>query len=166
MSEQSLCTACGMCCDGTLFGHVRLAPVEVANAMDAGLLVVSLEDGRGFLQPCSQLRCGGCGIYERRPSPCRRYRCNTLIALEADEIDHLAASRRVEVAKSAVNRLRQNRPDQTLPAIRAQLGMSGPSSDPAQLVALAALELVLDRYFRRKDQHAFKPDQAATAASP
>ena len=166
MSEQSLCTACGMCCDGTLFGHVRLAPEDVADAIDAGLAIVSVEGGSGFLQPCPQLGDGECAIYARRPGACRRYRCTTLIALEGVAIDRIVASRRVEAAKGALARLRQNRPDQTLSAIRAEFGVSGIASDPGHLVALAALELILDRHFRRKDQQVLKPGQAAIAASP
>ena len=166
MSDQSLCTACGMCCDGTLFGHVRLASEEVATAADAGLAIVPVKGGAGFLQPCPQLRCGECAIYDRRPSPCRRYRCTTLIALEAGEIDGIAAGRRVEAAKGAIARLRHNRPDQSLSAIRTQLCVSEKASNSGHLVVLAALELILDRHFRRKDQQVLKPDQAATAASP
>lgn len=167
MSAELLCTACGMCCDGTLFGHVRLAPDDVAAAADAGLAVVPVKGGSGFLQPCPQLGCDGCAIYTRRPEPCRRFRCTTLLALVAQEIDAETADRRVDAAKRAIARLSESDTRERSPAaMHDQLRLAGQSPNPAQLVALAALELLLDRYFRRPDQRVLAPDQAATAASP
>ena len=101
MSAQSLCTACGMCCDGTLFSHVYLAPEERDAAASAGLEVVPVREGEGFLQPCRQIgadRC--CAIYADRPGACRRYRCTTLIALEEGTIDLASARMRVESAQA------------------------------------------------------------------
>jgi len=33
VDRRALCQACGLCCDGTLFGRARLAPSEVRSAM-------------------------------------------------------------------------------------------------------------------------------------
>jgi Fe-S-cluster containining protein len=76
----TLCRACGLCCDGSLFGRVDFEPDEVPSARRRGLRV--LPNGKGFEQPCDALassaevpgeRC--CRIYDERPRACRRFTC-------------------------------------------------------------------------------------------
>jgi Fe-S-cluster containining protein len=145
-----------------------LAPDEREAAAAAGLPVVSVADGDGFFQPCPQLgasRC--CAIYEVRPNACRRYRCATLRALEAGEIDLPAARSRSHSAQLAIAGLRRGLPDDaTVVAIRRDLQQAGDAGDPARWVALAALERLLDRHFRSPEKRVFEPDQAATVTSP
>jgi hypothetical protein len=74
----TLCGACGLCCDGSLFGRVDLVPEEVEPARRNRLHV--LDDGRAFEQPCSALAVVGggrreCSIYGERPLACRRFMC-------------------------------------------------------------------------------------------
>jgi Fe-S-cluster containining protein len=76
-----LCQACGLCCDGSLFGRVDLETEEVAGARKRHLRIVG--SGRSFEQPCCALvmdtRRGSdrrrCSIYEERPLSCRRFVC-------------------------------------------------------------------------------------------
>jgi hypothetical protein len=75
-----LCQSCGLCCDGSLFGRVDLAPEEVEPARRRGLRV--FHDARGFEQPCAALASAGpgpgyrrCSIYDERPRACRRFVC-------------------------------------------------------------------------------------------
>lgn len=74
---EALCLACGLCCDGSLFGRVGLEPGEVAGARARGLVVLS--DGRAFDQPCRALdeseRGRACAAYGERPASCRRFVC-------------------------------------------------------------------------------------------
>jgi hypothetical protein len=78
---QSLCRACGMCCDGSLFGRVPLDGDEVAPARAHGLRV--LPDVDAIAQPCIALVAAGtggpqgsvCSVYDRRPRACRRFAC-------------------------------------------------------------------------------------------
>lgn len=74
---EALCLACGLCCDGSLFGRVGLEPAEVLPARARGLSVLS--DGRAFEQPCRALteepRGRGCAAYADRPAACRRFVC-------------------------------------------------------------------------------------------
>jgi hypothetical protein len=76
---SALCQACGLCCDGSLFGRVDLEPGEVDRARALRLRVI--ESGKSFEQPCSALARGTregqrtCGIYEDRPASCRRFEC-------------------------------------------------------------------------------------------
>jgi hypothetical protein len=78
----ALCQACGLCCDGSLFGRVDLEPDEVEPARRHGLHV--LDDGRCFEQPCAalvpldavaELPGRACSTYEHRPASCRRFVC-------------------------------------------------------------------------------------------
>jgi uncharacterized protein len=77
--EESLCTACGLCCDGTLFGSVRLAPGEAARI---GLPVL----GELLPQPCAALEGARCAIYAARPAGCRAFDCLLLHALRDGEV--------------------------------------------------------------------------------
>jgi Fe-S-cluster containining protein len=71
-----LCQSCGLCCDGSLFGRVRLEPEEVEPARKMHLRVV--ESGRAFDQPCAALETDEgcrCSIYRERPLACRNFAC-------------------------------------------------------------------------------------------
>jgi Fe-S-cluster containining protein len=78
---EALCRACGLCCDGSLFGRVGLTPEEVAPARMRSLRVVP--SGKAFEQPCAALVTSGagtesataCSIYDERPLACRRFTC-------------------------------------------------------------------------------------------
>lgn len=84
---QSLCRACGLCCDGTLFTVVRLRPGEAGALRARGLPVVTGADGADVLrQPCAALDGCDCRIYEARPSPCAAFECNLLHALRDGEV--------------------------------------------------------------------------------
>jgi uncharacterized protein len=74
----SLCQSCGLCCDGSLFGLVVLAPEEVEPARRRRLPLVA--SGRGFEQPCAALDAEvdgrrTCSIYAERPLSCRKFSC-------------------------------------------------------------------------------------------
>lgn len=69
---HALCAACGLCCDGSLFGVGSLEPDEIEPARRLGLRV--LRDA--FEQPCVALVDRRCSIYEARPRACRRFRCH------------------------------------------------------------------------------------------
>ena len=166
--SEALCTSCGMCCDGTLFSHVPLAATELDAAKAVGLPVVAVTGGQGFVQPCPQLGADcGCAIYPVRPGVCRRFRCTTLRAFEAGEIDFAAARSRIDSARGAIALLRRScRTGAEVPAIRRELYAAGKAVEPTRMVALGALERLLDRNFRLRGQQAFNPDQAAETSSP
>lgn len=81
----SLCRACGMCCDGSLFGAVDLARGEADVARRRGLRLLASETA--FEQPCAALVPHGpaapaptsgareCSMYDERPRSCRRFTC-------------------------------------------------------------------------------------------
>jgi Fe-S-cluster containining protein len=73
----ALCQSCGLCCDGSLFGRVRLESSDVDSARRHRLLVVA--NGKSFEEPCTALvkrdTHQHCSIYAERPESCRRFVC-------------------------------------------------------------------------------------------
>lgn len=77
---DTLCTNCGLCCDGTLFADVELVgEAEVARLEIMGMEVEDEARNAGLLsQPCAALRGTRCGIYVHRPECCRLFQCHLL----------------------------------------------------------------------------------------
>ncbi len=78
-SLEALCRACGLCCDGSLFGRVPVAAAEISATHRHRLALI---DDRAFEQPCRALTADGggssdrhCTIYDERPRACRRFAC-------------------------------------------------------------------------------------------
>jgi hypothetical protein len=81
----SLCRMCALCCDGSLFTRVPLAPDEVVP--EAALGVVKNATGaRHVPQRCAALGGLECGEYAARPLACRRYECLLVGALRGGEV--------------------------------------------------------------------------------
>jgi len=77
---DTLCTRCGLCCDGSLFADVELAGTDETSALEVmGLEIEEDEDDGGLLlQPCGALKEKCCGIYAHRPECCRAFECGLL----------------------------------------------------------------------------------------
>lgn len=87
MSVSSLCQACGLCCNGTLFAYVTLSPDEAQALIDRDVAVGMRKDGHYRLpQRCSALDGTRCTVYEARPHGCRAYVCQLATALEQNEV--------------------------------------------------------------------------------
>lgn len=85
VSEAStLCQACGLCCDGSLFSRAPLRPDEPAPPL--ATISTTVYGARYLTQPCSALGASGCGCYAQRPLACRGFECLLLTALVADEV--------------------------------------------------------------------------------
>lgn len=88
----SLCTACGLCCNGTMFHTVRLQPVDDPAALAALGLKLKRKNGRDLiLQPCPAYKESRCSIYEQRPERCRRFECQQLLRVRAGELSLASA---------------------------------------------------------------------------
>lgn len=102
-----LCTECGICCDGTLYGGVALGiaanavgDAEITRLQRRGLRVVVTEDGTPeMLQPCAALRGCLCAVYEERPAACAAYACQL-----RDDVER--GDRPLEAARSTVREAR------------------------------------------------------------
>ena len=80
MLIDTLCTRCGLCCDGTLFGDVELTGRREAARLEALGLDVDTDDADVVLLalPCAGLRNTRCGVYAHRPQCCRTFECRLL----------------------------------------------------------------------------------------
>lgn len=98
-TDESPCTACGMCCDGTLYARAKVAAGEEARITARGLELTSFEDKTYFRLPCAYVSCGRCTIYEDRFSVCRTFECALLRRFKAGEVSMAEALRLVAIAK-------------------------------------------------------------------
>jgi uncharacterized protein len=80
MLTDTLCTRCGLCCDGTLFGDVELSGPREATRLAILGLDVDTDDADAELLalPCRGLRGTRCSVYAHRPSCCRTFECRLL----------------------------------------------------------------------------------------
>ncbi len=95
-AASTVCRACGLCCDGTLFTAVPLTAED-----RTGVFVGATR----LTQPCRHLEGRCCQVYGQRPLACRRFDCNLLHALRDGEVTTdgaldivLEAQRRVDEA--------------------------------------------------------------------
>jgi hypothetical protein len=109
---EKLCLACGLCCDGTLFGHVKLGPADDVKRLKTLGLPVAVTRGRTpvthFPQRCAAL-CTDCTcrVYADRPRQCRTFECGVFQAAQAGRITFPAARRTVKKARRQADRVRQ-----------------------------------------------------------
>lgn len=84
-SASALCTACGMCCNGSLF---RKVPFREDERGFVESLELEIHEGKrpGFLLPCPKLDDATCTIYPDRPSRCDEFACKLLKRFKAEEI--------------------------------------------------------------------------------
>lgn len=78
---DTLCTRCGLCCDGSLFADVELANSDESTALEVMGLEIEDDDedaGRLLVQPCGALKGRRCSIYPHRPDCCRGFECRLL----------------------------------------------------------------------------------------
>lgn len=123
---QALCSSCGLCCDGTLYGGVVVLESESARLERVGLPVVRSEGALMLPQPCRALRGCLCSVYPDRPSSCARYEC----ALRKEVS---AGAQSLADALDAVARVRS-----LLSTVRADLGIDPEASIWASIVSLDA----------------------------
>jgi Fe-S-cluster containining protein len=93
---EQLCRACGLCCDGTLFHHVKIGAGDDPQALRAGGLTVLTSRARTPVtrlpQPCAALCADrSCRIYAQRPAQCRTFECRVFQDLTAGRITVAAA---------------------------------------------------------------------------
>jgi hypothetical protein len=106
---DTLCTRCGLCCDGSLFADVELAgPAEAA-----GLEVMGLEiedddaSGELLVQPCAALQGTRCGIYAQRPECCRTFECRLLQDVRRGAVSVERARKHIAETVKRIKRVRE-----------------------------------------------------------
>ena len=108
MLTDTLCTRCGLCCDGTLLGDVELTgPAEAARLELLGLDVDGDDADAELLSlPCAALRGTRCGIYSQRPRCCRTFECRLLQETRRGLVSVDAALARITRARAQVQRVK------------------------------------------------------------
>lgn len=103
---MELCLACGLCCDGTLYDRVAVAPEEAARLRARRLPI--LDDGH-LPQPCAA-HDGRCTVYEDRPQRCANYECDVLVDLAAGAMTDVEAATLVAKTRALVTSVRARIP--------------------------------------------------------
>jgi Fe-S-cluster containining protein len=105
---ETLCTKCGLCCDGTLFADVELVgQAELARLEIMGMDVENEARNVGLLsQPCAALRGTRCGIYAHRPKCCRVFQCDLLQSAERGDVTVERALEQIVDAREQIRQVR------------------------------------------------------------
>lgn len=107
MLTDTLCTRCGLCCDGTLFGDVELSgPAEAARLEGLGLNVDTDDaDVELLALPCAGLRATRCTVYAHRPQCCRTFECRLLQEAQRGAVTVDEALARIAGAKRQIRKV-------------------------------------------------------------
>jgi Fe-S-cluster containining protein len=106
---DTLCTQCGLCCDGTLFADVELTGQAEATRLEIlGLEIEDDERAASVLSlPCAALRGTRCGIYAHRPKCCRTFECQLLQDVRRGAVTVARAEEHISEALQKIQRVRE-----------------------------------------------------------
>ena len=107
---DTLCTWCGLCCDGSLFADVELASGDEASALEVmGLEIedADAQDGGLLLQPCRALKGKRCSIYPHRPDCCRTFECRLLQEVKRGAVGVERAKEKIAEALQRIERVKE-----------------------------------------------------------
>ena len=107
---DTLCTRCGLCCDGSLFADVELASGDEASALEVMGLEIEDDDDDGgglLLQPCGALKGRRCSIYPHRPDCCRTFACRLLQEVERGAVGVERAKEKIAEALKRIGRVKE-----------------------------------------------------------
>jgi hypothetical protein len=158
-SSQSLCLACGICCEGAIFRGVPLSPEdEISPLTAAGINIVPDGERNVFMLPCAAHKNHECTVYAHRPRVCQQYRCELLKRFTRGEISQDAALEIIGKTISVRNEVDSLANSTNDPGITLFLRqwIRDPSIGTshktyAQLfLKFLILQKFLDRYFRKK----------------
>lgn len=174
-TASRLCLACGMCCDGTVYGVARLDHDEIPTAVANGFRACTAPNGAdAFDFPCSHLDGKACTIYDRwRPRVCGEYFCTLQERVGADEMTEAQALETIAATLKSRDQLREVLlPGETMAEARERFETvvkSGGTLDPQDAktaVKLFVLEKMLDRHFRKQGEERLRATaQGAPALS-
>jgi len=151
---DTLCTRCGLCCDGSLFADVELASGDNASGLEVmGLAIEDADEDEGglFLQPCGALRGTQCSIYPHRPDCCRTFKCRLFQEVERGRVGVEEASKTIGEALKRIRYVEKlivqlGAGDEALPlkerCVEA-LALSESTTDPARKGKRAELEAAM-----------------------
>ncbi|PIE08004.1 MAG: hypothetical protein CSA74_04035 [Rhodobacterales bacterium] len=120
-AAEALCLGCGLCCDGSLFWAVELAPGDELPTEPPG--------GR-LPQPCPYYGIAGCTIYAARPAQCRAFRCRVLDAVAQGKRDMAWGQARIDAMRHLLAGLDDALPGEGALYVRAAQYLESPASLP------------------------------------
>lgn len=149
-NANRLCSACGMCCDGTLFQSATVGPSDEALVAATGLTVNNNQGELSFAQPCKFYCQSQCSIYLKRPPVCINYRCRLLKKLDRGEMELDAALAKVKMVRALQAGLADILPDAgTKPVSAAEVldvRASIDEADPSQRMQHAVFLMLSTKY--------------------
>jgi len=107
---DTLCTRCGLCCDGSLFADVELSNIDEATGLEVMGLEIEDPDGDEgglLLQPCRALKGKRCSIYPHRPDCCQTFECRLLQETKRGVIEVRQAQAKIAEALQRIERINQ-----------------------------------------------------------
>jgi uncharacterized protein len=106
---DTLCTRCGLCCDGSLFADVELAGRAEATRLEVLGLEIDDDDTNGELlsQPCRALQGKRCGVYAHRPECCRTFECRLLQDVRRGTVRVERAGKQIAQTLKRIGRVRK-----------------------------------------------------------
>jgi uncharacterized protein len=149
---ESLCSFCGLCCDGSLFTFAPVSPSEAERLRGKLELFTRKAGDQALAQPCQALEGRCCRVYENRPLACRDFVCPLWTALDGGEARLDEAKGIVARAHALIAALAREAPELpalgTLAAARVQLRSDqGPPLSESARAALRAAEAHLRFHF-------------------
>jgi hypothetical protein len=104
-----LCLSCKLCCANGLFGSVPIKADELDRIHAHRLPLLKSGDGWIIPFPCVAHN-GCCSIYADRPSACREYECDILIAVNSGRMSQHEASDILRRTNAMVAKVREQVP--------------------------------------------------------
>lgn len=105
---ETLCSRCGLCCNGVIFADVRLqAADQPARLVALGVPLKPHGLAQRISQPCACLQGTLCRIYADRPSRCRAFECRLLKRAQTGDVTERAALKSIQKAQKRAERVRQ-----------------------------------------------------------
>lgn len=149
---ETLCTRCGLCCDGSLFADVELAGRREATRLESMGMEIEDDDTSGaqLLQPCVALQGTRCAIYPHRPECCQTFECRLLQDVRRGAVRVERAKQQIAEAMKRIGRVKDllaqlGQPDRRLPLGErcAEALAKDPDADPKVNRKRAELETAM-----------------------
>jgi hypothetical protein len=108
--QPSICIGCGLCCDGSLFGHLAVSDETDLGwpLRSLGVEIIVEADPPVFALPCPAVHEGCCTVFhQHRPRACEQFECDLLVAERAGHVtraDALATIAATVALRDAVRR--------------------------------------------------------------
>jgi uncharacterized protein len=105
---EHLCRACGICCNGVLFGDVALQPGDQPVQLQTWGMPLARRRGKlKFPQPCVAFAGDHCRIYAHRPRYCRDFECGLLLSANSGRLNRAVARRWIRGIHRHADRVRR-----------------------------------------------------------